>query len=100
MTRISSRIMFGMCGSASGNINAKSESHNKSGDLPATATTLLPCPFCGSTDIDSRYCDSPEIDSWMVSCDCGAEIHDCDCDRVNAEKAWNRRQSAQDYNTP
>jgi Lar family restriction alleviation protein len=53
---------------------------------------LLPCPFCGGTDITSEYFDSMDCDTWRVACvDCGAEVNDSECDRAAAESAWNRR---------
>lgn len=59
---------------------------------------LLPCPFCGSSDLDGPRHDGPDIYSdCSVWCDCGAEL----CLTVPAgddaiakvAAAWNRRVS-------
>lgn len=48
---------------------------------------LLPCPFCGSTDI---YTEGPCYDEFMCN-DCGISQNDQNQDRSGAIAAWNRR---------
>jgi len=55
-------------------------------------TDLLPCPFCGSTNI----ADIPKLD--FVACDdCGANIEDGE---PSARELWNRRAKSQTYDLP
>ena len=48
---------------------------------------LLPCPFCGSTDMQTS---SNGIESCFLVCGCGAEGPAC-FSYVEALEAWNRR---------
>ena len=48
---------------------------------------LLPCPFCGGTDLQAS---SNGIESCFFGCGCGAEGPTC-FTHVEALEAWNRR---------
>jgi Lar family restriction alleviation protein len=73
---------------------------------------VLPCPFCGGTDIELRNTHTASY--WMACMDCGAEHHGGQGYGLNFQshkvplrchklakastlKAWNRRPSGQNF---
>lgn len=53
---------------------------------------LLPCPFCGSTDIDAEGWTNSEGRSGPACNDCGASAGDLSHTSEDNVKAWNTRQ--------
>lgn len=54
---------------------------------------LLPCPFCGSGDIDIIHCeeDCCGAKPRLIECQCGCELSGNWADDTSAIAAWNRR---------
>jgi Lar family restriction alleviation protein len=62
----------------------------KEKEKKGSAPKLLPCPFCGNTEI-SIPPQGEEI-LYIVSCPCGAETPKNSFTREGAAKIWNRRR--------
>lgn len=57
-------------------------------DSRALTDQLLPCPFCGG---EAEFHDTSS--TWVRCEDCGAEIQ-CQIEKKDAARLWNRRASA------
>lgn len=64
---------------------------DKTDKMPAPADGLLPCPFCGGTDIH----EPENVHAfWTICNDCGCEV-DTRKTRCEARQFWNTRAQPQ-----
>lgn len=73
-----------------------SRDHDLTGPRQAETegASLLPCPFCGGTNIIENGVESPKGDYFWHMCGGCCVQTEGEVGRENARAAWNRRQVA------
>lgn len=67
-------------------------------DGESTREDLLPCPCCGSTDVEYTYLEAPKGErlehSFVICNGCGLSAGAQDTYPLDCRKVWNTRRNA------